>query len=56
MTLENEDQRPWRIEGFIESLREVKESVEYFNLSLDDLFKFVDIAQRRKDSAWCLAA
>ena len=41
LTLENEDQRPWRIEGFIESLIEVKESVEYFNLSLDDLFNFV---------------
>jgi hypothetical protein len=41
LTLENEEQRPWRIEGFIRSLKEVKESVEYFNLSLDDLFNFV---------------
>lgn len=43
MTLENEEQRPWRIKGFINSLKEIKESVEYFNLSLDDLFKHVKL-------------
>ena len=46
LTLENEAQKPWRIEGFIDSLKEFNESVEYFNLSLDDLFKFVELQPR----------
>lgn len=41
LTLEDEDQKPWRIEGFINSLKKRKESVEFFDLTLDDLLKLV---------------
>ena len=41
LTLENEEQRSWRIEGFIDSLREFRESVGFFNLTLNDLLKLV---------------
>lgn len=41
LTLENEDQKSWRIENFINSLKKFKESVEYFNLSLDEMLKLV---------------
>ena len=41
LTLENEEQRPWRIEGFIDSLREHRESVAFFKLTLNDLLKRV---------------
>ncbi|MCF8037899.1 MAG: hypothetical protein K9K79_01150 [Desulfohalobiaceae bacterium] len=41
LTLENEEQRSWRIEDFIDSLREFRESVGFFNLTLNDLLKLV---------------
>lgn len=41
LTLENNDQKSWRIEGFIDVLKEFKDSVEFFNLTLDDLLKLV---------------
>ena len=40
LTLEDEEQKS-RIKGFIRSLKEYKESVEYFNLTLDDLLTWV---------------
>ena len=43
LTLENEDQKPWRIEQFIDDLREFKESVKYYDLSLKTLFEFVEL-------------
>ena len=43
LTLENEEQRSWRIEGFIDSLREFRESVGFFNLTLNDLLKLVKL-------------
>jgi len=41
LTLENEEQKPWRIKHFIDSLKEFKESIEFFDLSLNDLLKLV---------------
>jgi hypothetical protein len=43
LTLENEEQKSWRIECFIDSLKECKDSVEYYDLSLDDMLKFVKL-------------
>ena len=41
LTLANEEQKSWRIEGFIDLLKEYKESVEFFDLTLNDLLKMV---------------
>jgi len=43
LTLANEDQKPWRIKGFIDALKECKESVEYFDLTLEKLFELVKL-------------
>jgi hypothetical protein len=41
LTLANEDQKSWRIEGFIDLLKECKDSVEFLDLTLNDLLKMV---------------
>ncbi|MDM8523885.1 hypothetical protein QUF80_11000 [Desulfococcaceae bacterium HSG8] len=41
LTLEDKEQKKWRVKGFINCLRECKESVEFFDLTLDKLFKLV---------------
>ena len=46
LTLENPDQKPWRIEQFIDALKETKESVRYFDLTLTDLFKRIKLPPR----------
>lgn len=43
LTLENEEQKSWRINGFIESLRECKDSVEQLELTLEKLFQLVKL-------------
>ena len=43
LTLENEDQKPWRIENFIKDLKEHKDSVTYFKLSIKSLIKMVKL-------------
>lgn len=43
LSLENEDQKPWRINGFIERLKECKDSVEQLALTLEKLFKLVKL-------------
>ena len=46
MTLENEEQRQFRIEDFVDSLREHKESVRYFDLTLDSLLTKVIVPEK----------
>ena len=46
LTLENEDQKEWRINGFIDSLKEIKDTIEYFNLSIEKLFKLLKLPQK----------
>lgn len=41
LTLENEEQKSWRIEDFIDSLKKVRESVDFFELILAALLKLV---------------
>jgi hypothetical protein len=41
LTLENEDQKPWRIEGFIDDLKKYKDSVQYFDLTIETLLQMV---------------
>ena len=43
LTLENEEQKSWRIEEFIDSLKEYKYSVEYYNLTIEKLFQLVKL-------------
>lgn len=43
LTLENEEQKPWRIEDFIKALKEHKDSVTYFKLSIKSLIKMVKL-------------
>ena len=43
LTLANEDQKSWRIETFIDALKNCKESVEYFDLNLEKLFELVKL-------------
>jgi hypothetical protein len=43
LTLEDEDQKSWRIEGFIKAFKEHKDSVAYFELSTESLFKMVKL-------------
>jgi len=45
LTLENEEQRQFRIEDFVDSLREHKESVRYFDLTLDSLLAKVIVPE-----------
>lgn len=46
LTLENEEQRQFRIEDFVESLRVHKDSVRYFDLTLDSLMTRVIVPER----------
>ena len=46
LTLENEEQRQFRIEDFVDSLREHKESVRYFDLTLDSLLTKVIVPEK----------
>jgi len=43
LTLENESQKPWRVDQFIDDLRKFKGSVKYYDLSLENLFEFVEL-------------
>ena len=43
MTLANEEEESWRIEELIETLKECKKSIEYFDLTLEGLFDFVEL-------------
>ena len=43
LTLEDEDQKSWRIKGFIKALKEHKDSVQYFELTIETLFKMVKL-------------
>ena len=45
LTLENEEQRRYRIEDFISSLRKHKDSVQYFDLTLDSLLTRVIVPE-----------
>ena len=45
LTLENPEEH-YRVEDFVESLREHKDSVEYFNLTLDSFFERVILPER----------
>lgn len=47
LTLEDEEQRLWRIEDFIDSLKEFRESVVFFDLTLERLIKL--LIMRPKD-------
>lgn len=49
LTLANQEQKPWRIKGFIAQLRECKDSIEYLNLTLEDLFKLVILPQQDEE-------
>lgn len=46
LTLVEEEQKSVRVEGFIETLKECKESVEYFDLTLEQLLKWVELPPR----------
>jgi len=46
LTLENDEQRQFRIEDFVDSLREHKESVRYFDLTLDSLLTKVIVPEK----------
>jgi len=48
LTLENEEQREFRMEDFIEGLRAHKDSVQHFNLTLDSLLERVILPERDK--------
>ena len=48
LTLENEEERQYRIEDFLESLREHKDSVRYFALTLDSLLTRVIVPEKDK--------
>jgi hypothetical protein len=48
LTLENEEERQYRIEDFVESLREHKDSVQYFALTLDSLLTRVIVPEKDK--------
>jgi hypothetical protein len=43
MTLEDEEQKSWRVKDFIERLRECKNSVEKLGLTLEKLFQLVKL-------------
>ncbi len=43
LTLENENQKSWRIEEFIDSLKECKDSVKYYNLTIEKLPELVKL-------------
>lgn len=43
LTLEDEEQRLWRVESFISALKEYKESIEYFDLTPETLVKKVKL-------------
>ena len=43
ITLEDEEQKLWRVKGFIERLRECKGSVENLDLTLEKLFQLVKL-------------
>lgn len=43
LTLENEDQKSWRIEHFIDTLKECKDSVKYYDLTIEMLFELVKL-------------
>jgi hypothetical protein len=47
LTLENPDEH-YRVDDFVESLREHKDSVEYFNLTLDSLLERMILPERDK--------
>jgi hypothetical protein len=46
LTLENEEQKPWRIEGFINSLKEYKDSVKYLDLNIETLLNIVKLPMK----------
>jgi hypothetical protein len=46
LTLQSKEQREFRIEDFVESLREHKESVRYFDLTLDSLLTKVIVPEK----------
>ena len=48
LTLEDEEQREFRIEGFVNSLRRCKDSVRYFDLTLDSLLTRVIVPEKDK--------
>ena len=43
LTLENEQQKSWRIEEFIDSLKDYKDSVKYCHLTIDKLLQLVKL-------------
>lgn len=46
LTLENEEQLEYRISDFLESLREHKDTVRYFDLTLDSLLTRVILVEK----------
>ncbi|MFO7905293.1 MAG: hypothetical protein ACQESR_31005 [Planctomycetota bacterium] len=48
LTLENEEERQFRIKDLVEGLREHKDSVRYFDLTLDSLLTRVIVPERDK--------
>ncbi len=43
MTLADAEERTWRIDGFIDALKNFRDSVKYFNITLDNLNKFIEL-------------
>ena len=43
LTLEDEDQKPWRIKEFVNTLKEYKDSIQYFNLTIEKLIEMVKL-------------
>jgi len=43
LTLENEEQKPWRIKEFIKDLKKYKDSVKYFDLTIEKLLNMVKL-------------
>ena len=49
LTLADDEQKDWRIPEFIDALREAKDSVKYFNLTIENLFKFLKLLPKDKE-------
>ena len=49
LTLANEEQKSWRIEGFIDKLKENKASVQFFELNLEKLLSLVILPQKDEE-------
>ncbi len=46
LTLENEDQNSWRVDIFLDVLKKCKDSVEYYDLTIEKLFELIKLPPR----------